>query len=387
VSTPRVALPLLLSLATVACGARPPTTTTPDEVVRGEEIRIVAGADDDELALLDAEGLFDLGTEAVRAGRCDEGATIYERLLSSFPGTRYRSAALYNLGYCHQQAGEPEAAATRYEELLEDHFEGRDGRHGALQLLAVQVALERHGDQRALARRVLLREDLDPVERMEAMTRLAQALLGLGEAEEAERAARGALRYYRTRRGEEEIGEPELAAVATFVLAESLRLRSEALGLPGTTVEAVHQALDARSDLLLEAQRRYFDTIRLAAPEWAAAAGYRIGGLYDRLWHDMMSAPVPPPTREQAVAEEDLPVYEAEYRAELARYIRPLMRHAIRYWELTLTMVERMGVDDTDWARRTRDDLERMRQRLLEDLEPVDEEAGAPAAPRASDPA
>ena len=47
------------------------------------------------------------------------------------------------------------------------------------------------------------------------------------------------------------------------------------------------------------------------------------------------------------------------------RRIRPLLRHAIHYWELTLLMGERTGVR-TEWLERTRADLGRMRSTLLE---------------------
>ena len=58
-----------------------------------------------------------------------------------------------------------------------------------------------------------------------------------------------------------------------------------------------------RAELLLEAQREYFNTIsfnNLDNYYWAAASGYRIGHMYDELWHAMMNAPVPanlPPRR------------------------------------------------------------------------------------------
>ena len=53
------------------------------------------------------------------------------------------------------------------------------------------------------------------------------------------------------------------------------------------------------------------------------------------------------------------------YPQELAKLIKPLLRHAVRYWELTLMMVERTGVQ-TEWAATTRQDLERTRALLLD---------------------
>ena len=95
-----------------------------------------------------------------------------------------------------------------------------------------------------------------------------------------------------------------------------------------------------------------------------------------------MEAPIPPPTVEMNDATHA--IYRDEYRAELARHIRPLIRHAIRYWEMTLLMVERTGVR-TEWTERTRGDLDRMRALLLQgdDSEASDAEGEGtePAAP------
>ena len=53
----------------------------------------------------------------------------------------------------------------------------------------------------------------------------------------------------------------------------------------------------------------------------------------------------------------------ANYREALTQYVEPLLRHSIRYWELTLQMIERTGVD-TEWRARIEADLTRVRQQL-----------------------
>jgi hypothetical protein len=64
---------------------------------------------------------------------------------------------------------------------------------------------------------------------------------------------------------------------------------------------------------------------------------------------------------------EALEIYRREYRSQLAERVRPLVRHAIRYWELTLLMVERTGVEplEREWVERTRTELEGARRTLL----------------------
>ncbi len=208
-----------------------------------------------------------------------------------------------------------------------------------------------------------------------------------GLLQETERQARAALSLGRLqeRRGEP-VSATEALAAANYVLGETNRLRAEAIEIPVGDAATQHEALERRARYTLAAQRAYTDTVRWGAARWSAAAGYRIGALYDGLWAAIDRAPIPPPPRPLRPAA--LQVYREEYRAELRRRIRPLLRHAVRYWELTLLMIERRGIEGP-WAERVREGLRRARQRLLADTsEAADGEApsrqsarGAAAAP------
>jgi hypothetical protein len=81
--------------------------------------------------------------------------------------------------------------------------------------------------------------------------------------------------------------------------------------------------------------------------------------MYDELWTAIMNAPVPKNLKGEG---------EKAYHEELAKLIKPLIRHAIRYWELTLMFIERTGMK-TPWAEKTKTDLVRVRQLLLEQPE------------------
>jgi hypothetical protein len=100
--------------------------------------------------------------------------------------------------------------------------------------------------------------------------------------------------------------------------------------------------------------------------------------MYDTLWHSIMSAPVPANLKGDG---------EQVYREELAKLIKPLIRHAIRYWELTQMFIERTGMN-TPWSEKTKADLARVRALLLEQpagaegLQPAAAGAAAPAPPK-----
>jgi tetratricopeptide (TPR) repeat protein len=334
-----------------------------------EPMRITAKRTEDgdyELDSYDAQGLFEEGTKLLNEGHCQQAVRRYDQLADEFPSSKYASPALYNAGLCLQRDGELEAGAARYERLIEAMPDSPDIKDATFQLAKIYVELERWNGAIEAADALLAREDLSPDQRVEAMARRAQGLLGLDRIEEAEAQARSALSYARTRREGEKVHDTYFLAAANYVLAETFRHRAAAITIPQASLQTQRAKLEKRAELLLEAQREYFDTIRRTDPRWAAAAGYHIGEMYDSLWQAIMTAPVPPPDSE--LSKENRSVYEEEYRKELARLVKPLIRHSIRYWELTLMMIERTGVE-TEWKKRIRQDLNRARERLLQQPE------------------
>jgi tetratricopeptide (TPR) repeat protein len=351
-------------LALSACAARQTPANTPAQVVAMDGVRIVAKHDDQggyTFESYDAEDLFKRGNEELDRGHCPEAVVLYDRVANEFPDGRYASASLYNAGLCLAQRGQNESAFEHFARLLKAMPDSPDVKHASFQVGHLLIALERWDEALARAGELLARTDLDAPERMEAMSLRAQASLGKGDLADAEKQAQESLTFYRTRAAEL-AADPYYAAAANYVVAECIRMRAELLAFPDTTPEEQKAILNKRAQLLLDAMREYANTITHTSaiiqtnPKWAAASGYRIGAMYDKLWHDLMSAPVPPTLSEGA---------KEVYPKELAKLIKPLLRHAIRYWELTLMMAERTGAQG-EWVDKTRGDLERVRALMLE---------------------
>lgn len=359
-----IALLCLAAVGGAGCaGTGKGETTTPNRrEVEFEELRINARAKQGggyEFESYDAGDLFKRATELLNAQKCQEAVTLYDRLVAEFESSEYVSASLYNSGLCLQALGNLEGAAERYTKVRTLRPQSEDVKDSSFLLAEVLVQLERWAEAQKIADELLAREELSQEERLEGMARRAQALLGLAQLEEAERYAQSALSYFRTRAKDKPIRDEFFAAACNYVLAETFRLRGEALGFP-EGLEEQKQILIRRAQLLLQAQREYFNTIsfqNLDNLHWAAASGYRIGHMYDELWHAVMQAPVPANLRTKEG--------EAAYHDELAKLVKPLIRHAIRYWEMTLMFIERAGVKTT-WSDKTKTDLTRVRALLLE---------------------
>jgi len=349
----------------LACGGSAPAVEhpqAPPRTVEMDEIHITAERSDSgnyDFQVYDASELFARATDLLNHDRCTEAVALYDKLDQEFPDSDYVSAALYNAGLCLQQTRALDAARDRYLRLRERAPDSPDIKDATFQLAEVLVDLERFQDGVAISDELLARADLSSEERLEALARRAQGILGTGDLDAADRQARDALAFFRTRPADESVRDDFFAAAANYVLAETFRLRGQAIEFPAEGLEAQKAVLIRRAELLLEAQREYFNTIHFSNVRWTAASGYRIGHMYDELWHSIMSAPVPP-----SLPPEGHPIY----RQELAKLIKPLVRHAIRYWEVTLLLLERTGFQ-SEWTTQTRVDLERVRQLLLEQPE------------------
>ena len=350
---------LLIGCLVVGCAhtATPARTTDP---VRLEEMRLVAR--EDGVEAYDAETLFRRALTAGREGRCvEEGVPLYDRVAREFPGSRYLSPSLYNAALCLQDAGQPASAAERYERIIDELADSPDAKHASLQLVALDVELERWDHGFETVEMLLRRTDLSVDDRIEAMARKAQLLLGSGQLEEASLSARATIAYGRSAPDGVRREEGYEIATANFVLAESFRLRAEQVRVDTTDWEEVALRLERRASLILDAQREYLATIRRHDRHWSPIAGHRIGAMYDTFFDHVQDAPVP--TAQSPQSPLRARVYRIEYKREMARQLVGLLRRAVQVWELTLMMIERRGIDSAH-ADRIRADLERVRGRL-----------------------
>jgi TolA-binding protein len=359
----------LAATTIVAGGCRAPSpppaaAPLPTQHLQMDPVWFKVGPDGKVVAeLTDADSLFEAAQRLFREKRFEAALERYEKLLDHHPSSRYRIAALYNAGLSLEKLDRLDDAANRYRKVADEVPRSRDAVDAHFRLGEVLAKRKRWREVADLFTRLLLREDLKPIDSFEARVRKGVALAEIGEEDDAERTLLRAVRFYEEASRMEPLFDPGLLAQAFFHLGEVARRRMAAtpLRLPQAQLE---QDLNRKGHLLLAAQSRYLRAVRTAHPEWAPAAGHQLGLVYEGFHADILAAPIPP---------ELTPVEREVYLEELRKKVRPLIRKAVGIYQRNLSLSQRLGAGGP-WGDKTRERMQRL-ERLLRDAE----KAAAPA--------
>lgn len=310
---------------------------------------------DPELGLVDFDAvtLYQEGLRFHESGRCDRAVAFYDRLLEEFSDSRYFSAAAFNAGRCLEELDRTEEAILRYQVITRGLEKSKDWIDAGFRESMCLSGLGKHQEAAELLDKLVNREELTVSDRIDALVLKGEALKQMGELVKAESTFRRALRIYR-QRGKDEYLDPVPAARAEFRLSELTEERFEAapLRLPEEQMQA---DLETKAVLLLSAQGGYLRTIRYGDPEWATAAGYRIGNLYLHLHQAMEQAPVP-----ADLSEEETRIYRDVLRKRTA----VLLRKALKVFQMTVELAERTFVQNR-WTHAARQQLEFVESQVL----------------------
>ncbi len=316
----------------------------------------------------DPELLFHLAAEADRQAQPQRAVALYERLLGDFPNSELARPARFNVGLLYEKAGDFGRAASSYRQICDAprpaSAEGRRTWLDAHYRLAVcSGELDDWWTSVGVFDRVLALDWIEPFDRLEAMVGRGIAMLHAGDGGAAEVALSGALRFYTEVSRTQHFDDRGLAAEAAFHLGE---IASEAyaavqLELPA---ELLKSRLEEKCEYLLSAQNRFLRAIRYGDARTAAAAGYKIGWLYESLYDQVLAIEAPP----------DLDDDQREiYWQEVKSRVRVLVKKAIRIYERTL-LVGKSAAEAAPWVGRIEAALSRLKAVYLEgrDEEHVD---------------
>jgi hypothetical protein len=187
----------------------------------------------------------------------------------------------------------------------------------------------------------------------------------------AEHGFREQLAYYHAHEAEERLDNDFFVGMSAYYLGEIAHEQYRALPLR-LPEKQLGRDLEAKARMVLTAQQRFIDAMRVQNPEWATAAGFQIGSLYRELYDDIVGAPVPP-----ALAGEAREIYLDEVRKQ----VKTLLQKAVAVHEKNVLMAERLG-EHNGWVQRSNEQMEQLRRLLTPGPLP----AATPAEPSAAPP-
>jgi tetratricopeptide (TPR) repeat protein len=314
------------------------------------------------LAHYDASQLCHLAADAERQGRLDDAIALYDRFVKEFAHSTSSSAARFNLGLLYEKAQRWADAVAAYTPLADSEAPASaddEGRRTWLDAhFRLAVCLGKQGawwDATGVFDEVLTFEWLTDFDRLEAMVGRGIAILHAGEPESADIAFGAALRFQQEAAARGPFADNGLAAEAAFHMGEIALEKYDKTRLE-FPIDTLRERLEQKCGFLLSAQHRFLRAIRLGDTHTVAAAGFKIGWLYENLYDVIVGLETPA----------DLDAEQAEvYKDEVRQRVGVLVKKAIMVYERTLAVGKSASTAQA-WVSRIEQALARLRTIYLD---------------------
>jgi tetratricopeptide (TPR) repeat protein len=346
---------LIPILFLMACSTQ--SGAVPQERMDLDPMLIRPGANGQPTEALDSNDVFSQAYTAFSARNYEVAAENYDLIIRYFPESRFYLPSLYNSGLAYEKLERWEEASDRYREVITKFPTESDARDAFYRLASAEEHLLRYEAVVELMTQVLLRPELTTFDRIEAHVRRANALVEIGNLDEAINGYQTALTINAEAPGEQKLQPGSHFLVQTyFGLGRVFHLQVSAIKLVLPT-ERMGEDLKEKADLFLRAQSAYIKALSFHHPHWSMAAGFMIGRLYEDFYSDVFEAEIPEDLSAEAVG---------FYFDELRKQIRPLMVRAVQVYEKNLSLSRRMGTsaDDNTWVADTQKHLDRLKAYL-----------------------
>jgi tetratricopeptide (TPR) repeat protein len=307
-----------------------------------------------EIELTDAQTVFEKGGAAYGEKDFDAALRFFDHVVTEWPQSSYAVPALYNAGLSLEAKGDLVAAAERYRRITVEYPTSKDVvdawyRLGFVLATAKNwpAAIETYG-------KILERKDLTLGDRLEALARRGVAQFNAKDILAAEHTFRDELAYFHAHESEERLDSDFFVAMGAYYLGECAHEQYKALPVR-LPEKQMARDLEAKARMLLVAQARFIDAMRVNNGEWATAAGFQIGSLYREFYDDLVGAPVPPELKGEA---------RDVYLEEVRKQVKNLLQKAITIHEKNVMMAERIG-EKNEWVRRSNEQLEQLKKLVM----------------------
>lgn len=299
------------------------------------------------------------------SGNCASAIPRLNRFLEDYRESQRFDEAVYHLGLCHESEGDLKNARSYYRFV--SLRRGDD--LGLESALRAAWTLERMALYEHAAKEYLWLSQHDAVpEDIVAGARLRRVicLFRLAKAKKARKELPEAIRLYSA------VDSPpssirSAAAEAMFASAEEYARshREIKLEYPQSRLERRVAEKLATLPVVREA---YQGVVSIRDPEWAAAAVFHIGELYETLYDDLLS--VTPPN-DLTESQRDL------YEDRLAERVRPLRQNAFDSYLQVVSLGERVGIT-SPWVEKSKQRVEALepllKDTVVDESEPEEEE-------------
>ncbi len=269
---------------------------------------------------LSARASYTAGQVYEKMAYFDRAAEAYEVVVASYPRSKHGADAMFNAGVLRQALGEHRKAIAHYQLYAKRFKKRRDAGEVAFR---IGVVYEDSGDDgraerafRDYAKRYTKRGK----HVIEAHTRAGRTALRLGHSKRASKQFKTALKLYkRLKKKPAKAAVRKWAAEARYLQGELVHRQYQEISL-NVVAKRLKRTLNKKTKLLEQAQSIYLDVVDFGDLQWATAALFRIGQIYEVFAESLREAPIPPNLSKQ----------EGElYKTELENYVVDIEDRAI----------------------------------------------------------
>lgn len=293
---------------------------------------------------LDLPELFRIASQMYQGRKYPVAIKLYKRILTFFPQSKYRYAVLYNLALAYEDNKQYGLAIQSYQTMIKENPKRKNNVLNARFRLAACHNQRKEWKQALSVYDKILQGELTADDRIDALAYSGRALYHLKRDAQAIPMLRVAVLTHLRRQS---IGKPQevnyAAAMAQYYwgLIHDRKFRLRKFQLPQSQLKL---DLQFKSKQLLRAQKLFFRTIKLRHADWALAALYRIGAMYEAMYDDMMKAPVP-----KDLKKEEILIYQELLRKK----IKVLLAKALLAYRMNLRLAAIVGLKSHQWQKRS----------------------------------